>query len=77
MAYGCIGLKCFHILGAGAGAMLGLRKFREENGGEPKPAWQVFKAAGTETEEACFSRYLEYLGLDGWEEIMYDEDLID
>ena len=57
--------------------MLGLRKFREENGGEPKPAWQVFKAAGTETEEACFSRYLEYLGLDGWEEIMYDEDVID
>lgn len=67
----------FDNQGDGAGAMLGLRKFREENGGEPKPAWQVFKAAGTETEEACFSRYLEYLGLDGWEEIMYDEDVID
>lgn len=64
----------FDNMGDGTGAMLGLRKFREEYGGEAKPAWQVFKAAGTEDEDSCFGAYLEYLGLESWDEIMYDEE---
>ena len=63
----------FDNTGDGAGAMLGLRKYREDNDGEAKPAWYVFQAAGTEDEGEEFAQWLEYLGLSGWDEIMYDE----
>lgn len=66
----------FDNTGDGAGAMLGLRKYREDNDGEAKPAWYVFQAAGTEDEDAEFRQWLEYLGLSGWDEIMYDESEI-
>lgn len=66
----------FDNTGDGAGAMLGLRKYREDNDGEAKPAWYVFQAAGTEDEDAEFAQWLEYLGLSGWDEIMYDESAI-
>lgn len=66
----------FDNTGDGAGAMLGLRKYREENDGEAKPAWHVFRAAGTEEEDGEFRQWLEYLGLSGWDEIMYDESEI-
>ena len=67
----------FDNTGDGTGAMLGLRKFREGYGGEAKPSWHVFKAAGTADEDACFSRYLGYLGLGSWDEIMYEDADID
>lgn len=66
----------FDNAGDGSNAMLGLRKFLDSEGGEAKPAWQVFRAAGTADEEECFAPYLEYLGLGSWDEIMYDESEI-
>lgn len=62
--------------GDGENALLGLRKYIDGYDGEAKPAWHVYKAAGTDAEDACFDKYLGYLGLGDWDEIMYDENEI-
>jgi len=60
----------FDNAGDGSGALLGLRKFNDsEYNGEPKEAWNVYKAAGTDREDEVFDRYLDYLGYESWDEI--------
>jgi hypothetical protein len=56
------------------GLRIGLHTFQE---GEyenltPKPAWYVWKAAGTDQEDAVFNQYLEILGIPSWDAIMHE-----
>lgn len=50
---------------AEAGLRIGLRKFPEEGGGT-KPVWDVYKAAGTVTEDTVFQPYLSVIGISDW-----------
>ena len=64
----------FDNAGEGADARLGLRKYNdEEYHGEAKPAWHIYRAAGTEDEDKAFESSLSIIGIDSWDEIMYDE----
>lgn len=67
----------FDNVGDGSGALLGLRKFLDEdNDGEPKEAWHVFKAAGTDSEDEVFEKYLDVIGIDSWDGIIVPADEI-
>lgn len=52
--------------GDGAGAMLGLRKFPDKNNGEPKPVWDLYRQAGTDTEDEAFAPSLKVIGIPDW-----------
>ena len=56
---------------AEAGLRIGLRRFpddsQEPNG--KKPAWYVWKAAGTADEDKVFDPYLSVIGISSWSEI--------
>lgn len=52
------------------GLRIGLRRFPGQNFTE-KPAWDVYKAAGTADEDKVFDPYLEVIGVEGWQEIMH------
>lgn len=52
--------------GDGAGAMLGLRKFPDKNNGEPKPVWELYRQAGTATEDEAFAPSLQVIGIPDW-----------
>lgn len=60
--------------GSGDGVMLGLRfpSTYEPSPGGPKPAWEVWKAAGTPQEDSMFAPYLEFIGISSWEDIMHE-----
>lgn len=66
----------FDNAGDGSGALLGLRKYNnEEYKGAPKPAWYVYQAAGTDREDEVFAKYLGVIGIEDWD-IIVDEDEI-
>lgn len=52
--------------GDGPGVMLGLRKYPDKNDGEPKPVWDLYRQAATETEDEAFAPSLEYIGIKDW-----------
>ena len=43
----------------------------ETDPGGVKPAWEVWKAAGTEKEDEVFAPYLKVIGLNDWSEIFH------
>ena len=51
------------------GLRIGLRSFAEGNYGElqAKPAWYVWQAADSETEEEVFAPYLKVIGIPSWD----------
>ncbi|MBP5498193.1 MAG: hypothetical protein J6X81_02325 [Muribaculaceae bacterium] len=57
----------------GDGALnLGLRKYPgSPNYSERKPAWYVWQAAGTDTEDTVFAPYLSVCGLSSWSEVLH------
>lgn len=66
----------FDNVGDGSGALLGLRKYGDTASGEAKPAWYVFKAAGTSSEDEVFDKYLPVIGIGSWEGIVVPPDEI-
>ena len=55
------------------GLRIGLRRFMDDetDPGGVKPAWEVWKAAGTEKEDEVFAPYLKVIGLNDWSEIFH------
>lgn len=54
------------------GLRIGLRKFPESpDNSAAKPVWEVYKAAGTSSEDAVFAPYLKTVGIASWEEIFH------
>ena len=54
------------------GLRIGLRKFPESpDNSAVKPVWDVYKAAGTSSEDAVFAPYLKTVGIASWEEIFH------
>lgn len=66
----------FDNVGDGSGALLGLRKFPETDNGEAKPAWYVFKAGGTYSEDEIMDTYLPVMGMDSWDGLIVPSDMI-
>ncbi|MGN0202425.1 MAG: DUF5722 domain-containing protein [Candidatus Cryptobacteroides sp.] len=58
------------------GLRIGLHTFADGDYKElqPKPAFKVWAAAGTEDEDKVFAPYLEVLGLKSWDQIMHKLD---
>ena len=56
---------------AEGGLRIGLRRFSDdsENPSGAKPAWYVWQAAGTASEDAVFAPYLTTIGLSSWSDI--------
>lgn len=52
--------------GDGGGILLGLRKFIDKNNGEPKPVWELYRQAGTPTEDEAFAPSLDVIGISDW-----------
>lgn len=55
------------------GLRIGLRRFPDDEqqpGGE-KPVWYVFKAAGTNNENAVFDPYKKVIGINDWSEVVF------
>ena len=55
------------------GLKIGLRRYPddEQMPGGVKPAWEVWKAAGTPSEDEVFAPYLPVMGLSSWSEIFH------
>ena len=54
------------------GLRIGLRKFPESpDNSATKPVWEVYKAAGTATEDSVFAPYLKTIGIGSWNEIFH------
>lgn len=53
------------------GLRIGLRSFADGDFGDfdTKPAWEVWKAAGTPEEDTVFGEYLPVIGIASWEEV--------
>ncbi|MBR4756222.1 MAG: hypothetical protein IK076_04705, partial [Bacteroidales bacterium] len=56
------------------GLKIGLRRYPDDETipGGIKPAWEVWKAAGTPSEDEVFDPYLEVMGLSSWSEIFHE-----
>lgn len=52
------------------GLHIGLRKFAAE-GKERKQVWYLYRAAGTDEEDAVFDKYLPVIGITDWDSILY------
>ena len=58
----------FDNVGDGSGALLGLRKYNDnEYKGEAKPVWYLYQASGTGNEDQAFNPYLSIIGIDDWD----------
>jgi hypothetical protein len=47
------------------GLHIGLRKLPKDGKG-PKEVWHVYRAAGTDDQEAVFKKYLNIIGIEDW-----------
>ena len=56
---------------AEGGLRIGLRRFKDdsEDPNGKKPAWYVWQAAGTSSEDSVFAPYLPVIGISSWSEI--------
>lgn len=55
------------------GLRIGLRRYPDDETepGGAKPAWEVWKAAGTDKEDEVFAPYLKVIGINDWQEIFH------
>ncbi len=53
------------------GLRIGLRRFPDDetDAGGPKPVWHLYKAAGTQSEDAAFDPYKSVIGITDWKEL--------
>jgi hypothetical protein len=60
------------------GLRIGLRRFPddEQDSGDIKPVWLVYKAAGTENEDSVFAPYKKVIGIEYWEDIMHKQKIL-
>ena len=56
------------------GLRLGLRRFLDDetDPAGKKPVWYVYQAAGTDKEDEVFDQYKSIIGIDNWDDIIYD-----
>jgi len=56
------------------GLRIGLRSFDDAGLANltPKPVWYVWKAGGTDQEDAVFEPYKSVIGISDWSEIMHE-----
>lgn len=59
------------------GLRIGVRRFRDDetDPGGRKPAWYVFRDAGTEREAETFEFAKKIIGIDSWDEIMFKGEI--
>lgn len=59
------------------GLRLGLRRFPDDevDPGGQKPVWFVYEAAGTENEDKVFDPYKEVIGIDHWDQVIFQGEV--